>query len=104
MLVPLCEEGGGVYGRCCQCPGERGESVAGALYIYFKAVIFVTSVTCIQILYIYRYIYIYICEKIEVLLCSMFSMIINFVSTRILIVLFISFRKVPDLTNWYILA
>ena len=46
-------------------------------------------------------------EKIEVLLGPVFSRIINFVSTRIIIVLFPSFRKVPhrtfskEATKWY---
>ena len=42
--------------------------------------------------------YIYISEKIEVFLGSIFSRIINFVSTGIIIFLFLSFRKVPDQT------
>ena len=46
----------------------------------------------------YMYIFIYISEKIQVLLGFMFSRIINRVSTRIIIVLFQSIRKVPDQT------
>ena len=45
---------------------------------------------------LYDIIYIYISEKIEVLLGSMLYMIINLASTMIIIVLFLSFRKVLD--------
>ena len=52
-----------------------------------------------QIFFILRYVLcVYISEKSEVLIGSMFGKIINFVSARIIIVLFLSFRKVPDQT------